>query len=310
MNYAELPLHERIQHAANYALILKDDPLKTPEQVIEELSATFFLSQTEATTAYQLSKKDFPGEYKAAKKAKTWHYIVLILTSLLAGGYYLFFSRQPGFGFMIAFAIFFFLSVLAIINIAFKNLSENTLIRYPVLKHYKKNFFFQLFPGTLFFFAACFCQFQFQGIIKQQDLAVKKLVLAEKITHLESGGKSSYWYYNFQFRGYTKAFHFDSYDYKYADTLPAFKNYEIGDSITIEILKNDIEDLNTKSFFSKYNRIVSTWVNGKSIINYDKRYQRIINERKKRLTISFWAFLINITIIGLILRFPNTKREG
>ena len=57
MNYADIPVNERIKYAAEYTLILKDDPVNTTEKIIAELATTFILTNEEASEAYLLSRK-------------------------------------------------------------------------------------------------------------------------------------------------------------------------------------------------------------------------------------------------------------
>ncbi len=141
MNYAEMPLAERMQHANQYAVILKDDPLQTPDQITEEIATIFYLSGAEATTAYEQSKKQFSREYKAATKAKNRHYLLSLTAVLVCAAFYLFMSTEPGFGFFFLYAFLFFLSLVGIMRIAVKNLSENLLIKYPFLSRIAKKIY-------------------------------------------------------------------------------------------------------------------------------------------------------------------------
>jgi hypothetical protein len=307
MNYAELSLAERIHHAAQYAVLLKDDPLKTPNLIIEELSITFHLSLKEATNAYQLSKKEFSQEYKAATKAKNWYYLLSFTLTLICGAFYLFMSVEPGFGFFSLPAILFFISLVGTIHIIVKNLSENLLIKYPYLITIKGNFFIQLLFPIFLVLLFSFCQLKFGGIIEEKELVAKKFAVAKKIIKKKTSGRNPYWYYDFYFKNYEKSFRFTEFDYKYASSVPNFENYKIGDTITIEILKEDVDDLNIKSFFHKTNRIIGTQVNSKSIINYTLRYQQIEQNLKKWIYISSLVLLIDIIIIALGFRFAKVK---
>ena len=74
----------------------------------------------------------------------------------------------------------------------------------------------------------------------------------------------------------------------------------------VQILKEDIEDLNKESFFSKSNKIFGMEINGNSIINYENRRARIIKSREKWLVIATFAFAGNLLLTLLLI---NHKRR-
>ncbi len=305
MNYAVMPLAERIQYAAEYAVILKDDPLQTPDQIIEEIAAIFYLSYAEATTAYEQSKKQFSLHYEAATKVKNRQYLIWFVATLACSAFYLLMSTEPGFVFFSIYALFFFFSLVGIMHIAVKNLSENLVIKFPALSRIKQKPFIEIFFAISFFLMISFFQIQFGSIIQQKDIEEKKFTLERKIIKKKAGSKRGYWYYDFHFKNYKKAFRFDEFDYEYASTIPDFENYKPGDTVAIEILKEDVKKLNTKNFFSKNNRIIGVKINNKSIIDYVFRYKQIDRNHKRWFYFLSLALLINIFIIALSLRYAK-----
>lgn len=306
MNYADIPVNERIKYAAEYTLILKDDPLNTPDNIISELATTFFLTKEEASVAYLQSRAKFPQEYKEAGKAKTWHYITIITAGLIIGTFYLLMASDRGFGFLLIMALLFFVGVLAIINLILNNVLANFQLRYPLVKSLSKNIIIQCLTWTFICCVGLWAQYLFGNIVKQEDVAVKPLVLTARVEWEKTGGKSSEYYYKFSATGYAKSFRFYKSDYVFADTLPDFKEYAPGDTVHVQILKEDIEDLNEESFFSKNNRIFGMEINGNSIVDYKKRRERIIESREEWLVYVTFAFVANVF---LALAYINYKRK-
>ncbi len=160
------------------------------------------------------------------------------------------------------------------------------------------------------FLIISFCQLKFGNIIQEKDVVVKILAIAEKIIKKKTGGRHGYWFYDFHFKNYSKVFRFDEFDYKYASSIPDFENYKTGDTVVIEILKEDVKKLNTKNFFSKHNRIIGIKVDNKSIINYTTRYKQIEQSNKKWIYVLSLALLIDIFLIAISLRFTKIKSSS
>lgn len=78
MNYDDLSVHERIKHASEYAVILKNNPANTPGNIIAELAETFSLTKEQASEAYILSEEKFPEEHKKAARSKLRHHAAAI----------------------------------------------------------------------------------------------------------------------------------------------------------------------------------------------------------------------------------------
>jgi len=309
MNYSELTVKERIQHAAQYAVILKDDPLKTQDEVIAELSTTFYLTTEEATAAFHSSKQQFASAYNAAKKDKAWHNGILIVGFTLAGLMYFFLSTESGFGFVGIFAALFFLGSISIAGIVIKNFIESRSPEGLPFNLPKKNFFVQIFPMMALFFLFAFYNMQFGNIVTKDQVTVLPFRLTEKITMRETGGKNSQKYYHFKFENYQKPFRFLSSDYRYASPLPALLTYRAGDTVYAELLKEDIKDLNSSTVFSKNNRIISLQLNNRSIVDYNSRYQSIKASKKRLFQVLLIVFVINMLCLAGISKFgkkPDT----
>ena len=306
MNYADIPVGERIKYAAEYTLILIDNPANTPGNIIAELATTFILTDEQAAEAYLLSQKKFAKEYKESGKAKAQHNIILIVVLFVIGVFYLLLASDTGFSSFSIMGILYLVGILGVFSLIINNVSENILLRHPHLKYHKKHIIPQLLPATFLCFFALWCQYLFGSIVNKEDIVVKPLVLSAKIERQETGGKSRQYYYNFSAVGYEKKFRFYHSDYVFADTLPDFKNYDIEDTVHVQILKEDIEDLNKESFFSKSNKIFGMEINGNSIINYENRRARIIKSREKWLVIATFAFAGNLLLTLLLI---NHKRR-
>jgi len=106
MNYSELSLEERMRYAEEYVLILNDE-IKLPAQVISELSKTFFLSAEEAGTAYKNAQQKYRPAFTASTRRKRVYALVLFLVSSTIGLFYVFMSKEPGFGWIDTVGYFF-----------------------------------------------------------------------------------------------------------------------------------------------------------------------------------------------------------
>jgi len=301
MEYIDLSLEERINRAAEFSIILSAEPNKTPDQVIIELSQTFSLTPEQATQAYNNSKIKFAAEYTAANKSKMLFYLSAFLGLTVIGIFYFFLTDEIGSNVFIFLPLFFIISAIGIINLALKSVSENFLLKYSLLKAFKSNILVQLFPAVLIFFGAALFQFFFTHVIQKDDISYRSYVLNSPVTLKKTGGRSPQKYYAFGFDGFEKEFRFYQSDCQYISQHIDFENMNIGDTITIGLVTNDLKNLNKESFFSGSNQIISFVINGHDIINYTNRS----NEKKKNfsffLKITSAALAINILLIYLFV---------
>ncbi len=299
MNYADLSVEERMKHATAYAVILNNDPLKIPEQIISELALTFLLNEQDATKAYLSCKKEFAQAYKASQKAKSSHYVIMLITFLIIGLFYLLISTESGFSGFSFFALVFLLAIIGLLSVIFKNLSEQYKLNHPSVIKLEKNIFFKALPFFALMWIVFLLQFVFTHIIKENELSVKSFVLSEKVIQKVSGGRTSVRFYNFQFKGFEKEFHFKQNDYRFAKELTDFENMSINDTVVIEILKEDNEKLNSINMFSKYNRVIGVRINNKTIIDYNYRYNKIKESHTNWFYGASFMLFANLFFLGL-----------
>jgi hypothetical protein len=93
MDYADLPLEERMNKAREYALLLAEEEppvLDIPGQ----MQQTFKLTQAQAEEAYQDMKREFRTAYFAASSARIWKAIAAALVLGTVALFYAFMSER------------------------------------------------------------------------------------------------------------------------------------------------------------------------------------------------------------------------
>ena len=151
MNYKDLSRDEKMAHAEQYSLVLKDE-IKLQEQIVDELSSMFYLTKEDSLQAYINSKKKYKSEYSSSNKRKLSQMLVTLLVSILVAVIYLGISAEKGFGFVFIIAIIFILSAIGIFNFSGSIIFDNVSIKYPWTSMIKKNFFIGIFPSVAFIF--------------------------------------------------------------------------------------------------------------------------------------------------------------
>ncbi len=306
MNYDDLSVPERIKHASEYAVILKNNPASTPENIIEELAETFNLTKEQASEAYILSKEKFPEEYKKAARSKLRNSAAAIFILFSIGLFYLGIWEQTGPMFFLILAALFLFAIWIVINIILKIISGIFFPNYPQLS---KRFIVKAAPLLVIIWMFLLYQSKFGDTIKEKDIIVRPCILAAKVMKSKSDGMFSEAYYEFSFDGYFKKFRLCQSDYIYADTLPHFEKYIPADTIYVELLKKDLKKIHIEDFFSKYNRIISIQLNNKSIIDYNLRSEAFRKKYRHWLNIVTVILLIDLLLIHILIKNIKNKNS-
>ena len=255
MDYKDLPQDEKMAHAEQYALVLKDE-IKLQEQIVDELSSIFYLTKKDALQAYVNSKQKYKTEYSSSNKRKISQMLVTLVVSTTVAVIYLGISAEKGFGFVFIIAIIFILSAIGIFNFSGSIIFDNVNIKYPWANLIKKNFFIGIFPSVAFMFLFLGYNAIWGEMLVNKDMETRTYKLNEDVIYKSTGGKSPTHYYYFRFNGFDKDFRLWQSEYKYADRN-YLKELKKGDSVTISFLKDDISTLRTTTFFNKTNRITN-----------------------------------------------------
>jgi len=306
MNYDDLSVHERIKHASEYAVILKNNPANTPGNIIAELAETFSLTKEQASEAYILSEEKFPEEHKKAARSKLRYYAAAIFIFFSIGLFYLGMWEQTGPMFFLILAALSLFAIWIVINLILKIISGIFFPNYPQLI---KHFIVKTAPFLVIIWVFLLYQSKFGGTIKEEDIIVRPCMLAAKVMKSKSGGLFSEAYYEFSFDGYFKKFRFCQSDYIYADTLPHFEKYSPADTIYAELLEKDLRKIHTEAFFSKYNKIIGIQLNNKSIVNYNLRSEAFREKYRHWLNIMTVILLINLLLIYVLIKDIKNKNS-
>ncbi|UAY51783.1 hypothetical protein [Ferruginibacter albus] len=311
MEYTDLPLSVRIDRATEFAIILSNEPNKTPELVIAELAQTFSLSNEEARQAYIASKTKFADEYSAAQKNKLYFYISAFIAGIAGTVLYFFFSKEAG-GFFMIFSMFFLFTSIGIVIQLIKSKSEDFFIKRESLrtlsKKLKKNFLVQIFPVLFIFFVITFWQNFLTHIYTEKDVEFRPFVLKDEIHLKSTGGKSPQNYFEFKFEDYNPEFNFYHDEYRFANSILGFYNLKKGDTVIVGILKEDMSNLYQGPMFSSNNTIMDIQVKGKGIIDYAYRYKKLKSEHSRWFNIVSLLFVLDIISIYFLARYHLKQR--
>lgn len=302
MNYKDQPLQERIQQAAEYAVLLNDEPNKTPSDIIAELSSVFGLTESQATTAYKNSRKVYKDVYQKATVSKTWHYVTVFLVSITVACFYFFIGQGSGFVPFWLLSAFFALAAFGLLTFLIRVMFDRIVLKYPYVAGFRKSTLVSLFPLTLCFFIWSGVTYLRKNIVTEKDLVGAIFQLTQNPEYKKAPGKNGQWRYEFRFKDYADPFYFNKSDLIYASTLPNFTKYQPGDTIIAEVLKTDIINFENYKLVKNDARIYGIWVNGESTIDYQKRFKIIHQNHKNIFTIASLVLLAHILILALLIK--------
>ena len=316
MNYDELPLNERIQKAAEYAVILIDDE-RVDIDILGELQTTFSLNEEQAKKAYELMRSGFKTEYQQALKNKINRAWLATVSAVLIAAFYLFTSEFYGVPWLLI-ALLFGLAAANGVTMLPKLYRErkNPPDEYFRLIDFekknitrKKDDFAARLPVFFMFMTAitCFALIRQWRIINTSHIVtVNNLRIAEPVVKLSDHGKNPRYYYLFHFVGHPGDFKLKETIYEYSEFAILDSSFYPGLAVNIEIDKEDFKKMRdvTASHnidllnIGKYNY----W-----LIDQNLRNQRVKNENKKNFLLFGALFLASCVISFVVIRYRRLR---
>lgn len=120
----------------------------------------------------------------------------------------------------------------------------------------KKRYGF-LFVTALLFLYGTYVWFSVSDIGPADLQIIDSLVINEKPALKESRGKSSRKWIEFKSEGFWKYFEIGHFDYECANNEKILNELQVGDTISVKLLKSELNEINEETFSSKSNTIHS-----------------------------------------------------
>ncbi len=117
--------------------------------------------------------------------------------------------------------------------------------------------------------------------IKPTELEqIDSLIISVKPSFQETKGKGSSQWIEFECEGYEKRFKIGYFDYDCVNDNEIINDLNVGDLISVKLLKEDILNVRTETFNSKANTIHSLIFNNKEYLNLDCRNKAAKDDNK------------------------------
>ena len=319
MNYNELPLDQRIELAAQYALLLMAD-MKPKEEIIRILKNDYALTEKQAMRAFGVMKSDYKKEYHSTVNSNIYKTLGILTVSLVVFIGYFFMGREIGGGFgtgIIILSCFF--GIAAIGGLIF----TGTMLREKIgftLKLPHVNFFAgpvdqfdkNVMPLAFLAFAFfCICSFRYfnhAGIIDESKITnIPGCIVTEPVRYKNTGGKNRRYYYAFKFRGHNLECRFFEDYYRYARDRSLVRTIKIWDTVSIQLLNEDLAVFEDQYSTGKINFINLSFKN-RVIIDHAYRNDKVDKSNKTK----FYAIMVicgSLILILILKRFYLSIRD-
>lgn len=307
MDYNTLPLEERMKHAENYAMILKDE-VKLPEQIINELSTIFVLTKEQASQAYFNSKANNSAEFKRADKRKFSQLIVSSIVLAGCGFLYFMMASENGLGFFVVISFLCGLALIGTAIFAIKYFFGSLAPRFRWLKNLERNPFVKALPYTLAIFCWLGYRFFWGEVLLEKNMTKLDLKLDQdvELRKLKTKGSTTYYYY-FHFNGYQKEFRLNESELSFSSQDVNFLKKLKGDSIHLYVATEEMPKFHEVNMFNRFNRITNIIENNTAIIDFNERNITFEEQRKTYFTYAMLILTAHLLIIGFVITDAKKK---
>ncbi|RXK59886.1 hypothetical protein ESA94_12615 [Lacibacter luteus] len=299
MNSVDLSEEQRIEQAIEYCLLLFEEGM-FESQIITTIQNVFKLSKVNAELSFLKAKQLNAKKYSKSRVRKVWivavNFILTTLTSLLI---YIAADEMESIVYKIVAALFALTSFSSLI-ILFKLLFERLELNKNITTKSRSNpVIFQILVIAVFFF----CAFLFIYKTKDGEVDINKikeinhLILKEKVKKGETGGKTSYYYYEFYFHNNPHKFRIPQQIYKYSNERIGETDFKVGDTLSIQVREFDLPEFEQKTDPTVIN-IINITLNGRFVIDHVKRNLSI--RRSNRENFSYAAIALLMIVLGIV----------
>lgn len=309
MNYADLPLQQRIDMAADYALVLVTDYV-TEDEIVGELANMFSLSEKEALLAYSKTRTKHRQQFNKRQNETIWKALASVFICGICSIFYLAAGEEVGWPALLLGGIF-LVGAFGAIGAAIEKLIERVFFtpgmiqerleknRYSDSK--RKDWSVELFTAALFFaFFAGVVYFKKPGIEELKGTTIIHGVKLKRPVETTKKGDG----YQFQFEQFRNQFHLKS---SYLD----FVNYNFspqllqpGDTLSIE--------LRNKEYFGKLQlpqndevenvEMNNILLHSKPLINWQAR--NVANQQQYE---EIFLIALAVFVLSLVVMFIRHK---
>ncbi len=309
MNYAELPLDERIRMASDYALLLIEDSLNE-ESIVTGLQSQFFLTQEQALLALSRTRSVHKEAYNRSLNAAVLKAVASLFVSIVSATFYVAMGEEAG-TFLILIGGFFLLSGLGAFALITQKILDRlfyspTLIEKRLSKGDRdepprRDWTVNLFLGSFVLFAVATVLYLKQaGYEETRDVVtVHSLHLKRPPVRQSTGGDAERYYYLFQFAEYSNEFRFDESYYEYAGNNFQSQDFRVGDTLSVQVRSKDYYD---KLYWHREGEVAVVNIINKNLpaIDLILRNQKVL--RKNKVFFQAAALLIIVTFLFMLLR--------
>lgn len=299
MNNVDLSEEQRIQQATEYCLLLFEENI-FESQIISTIQDVFKLSRENAELSFLRAKQVNAKKYSKSRVRIVWiagvNFVLMALTSILI---YVAADEMESMVYKAGaalFALISFSSLIILLKTLFEGLEANKKIK--TKSRSNPNGFKLLLITVFFFFAYLFIYKTKDGEVDTNKIKViDHLILSEKVRKGETGGKGSYSYYEYSFKSSPHKFRLPQMFYTYSDERIGEVDFNIGDTLSIQIRESDMQDFEQKTEPTVIN-IINVTLGGRFIIDHVKRNSSVHKSNKEKFSYSTIALVI--VILGII----------
>lgn len=313
MSYQDLPVEERMQKAAEYALLSIDSDLPQ-EEVICEIQQTFCLSEAQAIAAFGRMRNDYRQPYEGAVNKSITRGAFSLLASVLAGSMYCLMGQESTI--FLGLAFLFFLGGLGAVMHMGKKISERfSFTSKPTKRNYagkaKEGKEEDHWTSAVLVFAfiimvvSGYHHFSRSGYLDLDGLVtVKGLRIRGDITQGETTGKNPDYYYQFTFEGTVHHYRFFDEYYKWASHPMSRGLFQSGETVDITIRKAD-EAMIPEGFEPMALNMYNIYRDGVPLVDLGYRNDQILYKNRKYFYIGMALF---VGALVLVLIFQGRPR--
>jgi hypothetical protein len=279
MSYENLSVEERIDRAAEYALLLVADD-KDVDTIVKELKEMFYLTEEQSMQAYEKMRTDHKSTYHTTVKRNNNKLLTIAVFGLLAAAGYFILGEtigDSGMGYgAIAFAVLFVLSAVAAILMLIGNIGEK--YRKPAQTENNKTMQLSrelravlgimLVTSLMYFFGS-----QENVIVEKELITIPSLVLYKEPELIRLSRKPHKHAFHFRFFETPHVYQFNDKYYDYRGGEYFIKDLHAGDTIAIQ-LEQDQADRSQERYEPYTIKIVN-------IIKHDTPYTNHVYRNKQ-----------------------------
>jgi len=314
MNYAELPVSERIELASDYALLLIEDSIAN-EDIISDICERFFLSREEAILAFERTRTIHTSDFKKLQNNSILKVLGALFVSIACGLFYAFLGSEVGWIFIVFGSLFLFVAYAGFGVLVEKLLDKFFYTPGKIKRQLDKvlekpgqersDWSIQLF--VFCFFAALVLLFNYlkkEGCIDVNGLRTESMVVSQPAEQKRTRAKRSTHCYAYHFYGFPNEFILSESYYIYGFSKFRSTVLAPGDAVSVQVKKSEYNKVQSIRYNLEENEgkpieIVNLLIGDRPLIDMAARNNDKMEKNKRYLLIALGAMVLSVTLMIL-----------